>query len=631
VSDSDRTEDPTGGSGRAAGRRTLLTAGAIVAGAAAFYAGMLVGSTGDIPANTTVLGVQIGGMSSAQALDTLNSELGPRTEQPIRIEAFDSTMDVTPVDLGMTFDAAATVQAAGGRLLNPFSMVQRLFGSVAVDPVVVIDEAVLAEDLAEFAATVTVEPVEPTLTYDGLQPVLTPGEAGNSIDVDASMELVADAFLVTTGPVALPEVSLAPTVSDEVAVQTRDGFATVAVSGPVLIDAGPVTAQVRPETIARSLSFIAVDGRFDHEVNGARIYKSISQDLAPVETPGNDATFQIVNGTPVVVPSQVGEGVADDDLARAVDSVLDKTGDERRASAPITVRDPAITTEMAAGLGVIEEISSFTQQVAYVPYMAHNLALAAEYINGTLLMPGQVFSMNETTENRDPVDGYMEGFVIGPGGVFTRALGGGLSAATTTVWSAAFYAGLEPVEVRAHSIYISRYVPGLEATVAWDYFDMKFKNSMPTAVFITASTTNTTMTVTMYGTKQYTDIKAEVGDRYRVTDFRTIYNTGSNCSAQSGGVGFTIDVDRVFYDGTTEVKRETFTTRYAPSPKVVCGPDPADRPVVPPEEEPDNGNGNGGGGNGGGGGGRQPTPSPTPTPPPTPAPEPDAAQAPQSV
>lgn len=637
MSDSDRTDNPDSGSGRAAGRRTLLTAGAIVAGAAAFYAGMLVGSTGDIPANTTVLGVQIGGMSSGEARQTLETQLGPRAEQPIRVEAFDSTMDVAPVDLGMTFDAAATVQAAGGRLLNPFSMVQRLFGSVAVDPVVVIDEAVLAEDLAEFAATVTVEPVEPTLTYDGLQPVLTPGEVGVSIDVEASMDLVADAFLVTTGPVALPEVSLAPTVSDEVGVQTRDGFATVAVSGPVLIDAGPVTAQVRPEAIARSLSFIATDGRFEHEVNGSRIYKSIADDLAPIETPGNDATFQIVNGTPVVVPSQVGEGVADEDLARAVDSVLDKTGDARRASAPITVRDPAITTEMAAGLGVIEEISTFTQQVAFVPYMAHNLALAAEYINGTLLMPGQVFSMNETTENRDPVDGYMEGFVIGPGGVFTKALGGGLSAATTTVWSAAFYAGLEPVEVRAHSIYISRYVPGLEATVAWDYFDMKFKNTMPTAVFITASTTNTTMTVTMYGTKQYTDIKAEVGDRYRVTDFRTIYNTGSNCSAQSGGVGFTIDVDRVFYEGSTEVRRETFTTRYAPSPKVVCGPDPADLPVDPPEGDTQNGNGgNGGNGNGGGGnggGGRQPTPQPTPTPPPapTPAPEPDAAPAPQSA
>jgi hypothetical protein len=248
--------------------------------------------------------------------------------------------------------------------------------------------------------------------------------------------------------------------------------------------------------------------------------------------------------------------------------------------------------------------------------MVHNLALAAEYINGTLLMPGDVFSMNDTTENRDPVDGYMEGYVIGPGGVFAKALGGGLSAATTTMWSAAFYAGLEPVEVRAHSIYISRYVPGLEATVAWDYFDMKFKNTMPTAVFITASTTSTTMTVTMYGTKQYTDIKAEVGNRYNVTDFRTIYNTADNCAAQSGGVGFTIDVDRVFYDGDTEVDRETFTTRYSPAPKVVCGPDPADEEKEREEEEKEREEAENA--NGDSDGEREPTAEPEPEPEPAP-------------
>lgn len=618
MSDADRTDSPSNGQGSATGRRALLTAGAIVAGAAAFYAGMLVGSSGDVPANTTVLGVQIGGMSSTEAVSALESQLGPRTEQPMRIEAYDSTMEVTPADLGMTFDATATVQDASGRLLNPFAMVQRLFGSVAIDPVVVIDEAVTIEDLEEFAAAVSTEPVEPVLSYSGVLPVLTPGEEGNGVDLEASVDLVADAFLVSTEPVALPEVTIAPTVSEAEAIATRDGFATVAVSGPVIVEAGTVTAEVKPETIARSLTFVAVDGRFEHEVNGAKIYRAISDDLAPIETPGNDATFQIVNGTPVVVPSKVGEGVADEDLAAAVDSVLDQTGDARRANAPITVRDPAITTEMAAELGVIEEISSFTQSTPSAAYMVHNLALAAEYINGTLLMPGDVFSMNGTTENRDPVDGYMEGFVIGPGGVFAKALGGGLSAATTTMWSAAFYAGLEPVEVRAHSIYISRYVPGLEATVAWDYFDMKFENDTPTAVFITASTTNTTMTVTMYGTKQYTDVKAEVGERYNVTDFRTIYNTADNCAAQSGGVGFTIDVDRVFYDGDTEVDRETFTTRYSPAPKVVCGPDPADEEKEREEEkkreeeekqreEEENGNG-------GTGGDSEPTAEPEPAP-----------------
>ena len=235
---------------------------------------------------------------------------------------------------------------------------------------------------------------------------------------------------------------------------------------------------------------------------------------------------------------------------------------------------PAGSSIPTADLGVIEEISSFTQQVNYAEYMAHNLALASEYINGTLLLPGEVFSMNKTTENRDPENGYMEGWVIGPGGIFQKALGGGLSAATTTVWSAAFYAGLEPVEVQAHSIYISRYVPGLEATIAWDGFDMKFRNNTPYGVFITAESNETSMTVRMYSTKMYTTIDAEVGERYGITPNRKIYNESSQCSAQTGGPGFTIDVDRVFYEGDVEVERQTFTTTYRPAPQVVCGAKP---------------------------------------------------------
>ena len=234
-----------------------------------------------------------------------------------------------------------------------------------------------------------------------------------------------------------------------------------------------------------------------------------------------------------------------------------------------------------------------------VSALAHNLAVASDYINGTLLLPGDVFSMNKTTENRDPVGGYMEGWVIGPGGIFRKALGGGLSAATTTVWSAAFYAGLEPVEVQAHSVYISRYVPGLEATVAWDGFDMKFRNDTPYGVFITAESDETSMTVRMYSTRMYTKIDAEVGERYGTTNNSTIYNESSTCSSQAGGPGFTIDVDRVFYEGDEEVRRETFTTTYRPAPRVICGPDPEKQK----EEEEEEGD--------------DPSPSPEPTDSPT--------------
>lgn len=582
-------------------RRALLIALGAVAGALAFYLGMVLGSSSDIPANTTVLGVQIGGMSRAEAVATLEETLTPLSLEPMGIAAFDTSEELFPSEAGMSFDPIATVDAAEGRLLNPYALVMRLFGPREVDPVVVIDDAELTDRLDGFADLIRTDSVEPTVYYEDMTPVLTPAEDGRDIDIPAAVEAVASAYLLSTGPVELPEVIVEPAVSNEMAEEFVAGPATIAVSAPVTIEVEDIAPQVPPEAIAEATHYLVEGDALAPQVDGAILHESIAKELAPVETPGNNATFEIdSNNVPVVVPSRVGRGVSDEVLAAAVSNAMFAEGDARVAPAPVTVRDPVLTTEDALELGVIEEISSFTQQVSYVDYMAHNLALASKYINGTLLLPGEVFSMNKTTENRDPENGYMEGWVIGPGGIFRKALGGGLSAATTTVWSAAFYAGLEPVEVQAHSVYISRYVPGLEATIAWDAFDMKFRNDTPYGVFITATSDATSMTVRMYSTKMYTKIDAEVGERRFITTNKKIYNESPQCSAQNGGPGFTIDVDRVFYEGDVEVKRETFTTTYRPAPQVVCGPKPDKDKDKDKDEE-----------------GGDPSPEPSPTPEPT--------------
>lgn len=585
-------------------RRGLLVTLGVVAGALAFYLGLMTGSSSDIAPNTTVLGVPIGGLSRAEAVSTLEATITPRSLEPMSVSAFQTSEEIYPTDSGMSFDPIATVDAAEGRLLNPFSLVMRLFGPREVAPVVTIDDALLAQRLEDFADLIRTDTVEPTVYYEEMVPILTRAQDGRDIDLPVSVETIATSYLTTTGPVALPEVVLEPAVTNAEAEEFVAGPATVAVSGPVTVQVEDITPQVTAETIAEATIYLVEGEQLAPKIDGAILHDSIAEELAPVEEPGNNATFEIdANNVPVVVPSRVGRGVSDEVLAAAVGNAMFAEGDARVAPAPVTVRDPVLTTEDALELGVIEEISSFTQQVNYAEYLAHNLAVASEYINGTLLLPGDVFSMNKTTENRDPVGGYMEGWVIGPGGIFRKALGGGLSAATTTVWSAAFYAGLEPVEVQAHSVYISRYVPGLEATVAWDGFDMKFRNDTPYGVFITAESDETSMTVRMYSTRMYTKIDAEVGERYGTTNNSTIYNESSNCSSQAGGPGFTIDVDRVFYEGDEEVRRETFTTTYRPAPRVICGPDPEKQR----EEEEE---------------GDDPSPSPTPEPTDSPTEEP---------
>jgi vancomycin resistance protein YoaR len=392
------------------------------------------------------------------------------------------------------------------------------------------------------------------------------------------------AFLKPRAPVEAVVVTVEASITPE---ETAEALALVdqATSSPVTVKAGTVTAVIPPKAVGRALSFETEGGRLVPELDGAVLHRSIAAELSPIEVEGRDATFRIKNGQPKVVKSKVGTGVSDAELAGAVERVLALPSAERTVTVPVGTRTPALTTEQAKALGVKERLSTFTQNFPYAPYRVQNIGQAAERVNGTLLMPGETFSLNDTIKERTEENGYTEGFVVGEGGVFDEALGGGVSASATTVWTGAFFAGMERVQTIAHSIYISRYQPGLEATVAWGIFDMKFRNDTPNAVFITAGTTNTSMTVSFWGTKEYDEIKAEFGERKSIVPFEKIYDESEECLGQNGVDGFTITVDRVFYKGGEEVRREPITTRYKPAPDVTCGPKPDKKPGKNPDKD----------------------------------------------
>jgi vancomycin resistance protein YoaR len=400
------------------------------------------------------------------------------------------------------------------------------------------------------------------------------GKDGTVLDQKAAGEGLQNAYLRATDPIELSFVTQAPTVTDSGA-QAALADATTAVSAPVTVTASGITASIPEATIADSLSFAAKDGKLVPTLDGNILRAAIAPDFASIEKPGRNATFDVSSGTPVVVPSKVGRGVNAEDLAADVAKVLGQTDPAaRHVDARIGTIEPKLTTEEAKSLGVTEQMSSFTQHFPYAAYRVQNIGQAAKYINGTLLKPGEAFSLNNTIHERTVANGYTLGFVIGEGGVFKEDLGGGVSTSATATWTAAFYAGLARVHVQAHSIWIPRYRPGLEATVAWGQFDMSFKNDTPHAVFITAGITNHSITVSMWGTKVYDKIEAVSGPRYDTSPYKTLYDTSSTCHPQGGQEGFSIDVYRVFYKGGKEDHREKITTHYNPSPVVNCFADP---------------------------------------------------------
>lgn len=571
-------------------QRNLIWIGAGIAAAIAFFLGMFVATNDGIRPGTTVLGVAIGGMSPEEAVTTLDQSVGTKLNRKLEISVGDQVFELRPRAAGISLDAQATVDSETGQGFNPLSVITDLIGSREVDPIISVDQDLLAESIDSIAEVVNLNPVEPKLTVTKNKIDLVQGSDGLEIDrVALGEELVAavaEPRSIIQAPLEVtpPRVAPADATSAEL-------LAKQAVSNPVTVVVGDVTATIQPDTIARALSFTIQGNQLSPELDGAILHASIANRLKKAEQPGRNASFKIKGGKPVVVPSVVGTGVSDAELATSVLGVLGADPGERTVPVSLGTREPELTTAAAQQLGINDKLSSFTQDFVYAPYRVTNIGQAARYVNNTILMPGEMFSMNDTISERTVKNGYTVGTIIGPGGVFEDALGGGVSAATTAVWTAAFFAGMERTDTRAHSLYISRYQPGLEATVAWGIFDMKFTNDSPNAVLIKTKMTNSSMKVTFWGTREYDAIEAEFGERVNLKKPKKVVVTSKKCSPQAGIEGFTITVDRVFIKNGEEVKREPMTTVYNAGPNVVCKkkkPKPDPDVIDPTETEFDN-------------------------------------------
>lgn len=554
-------------------KRVLIGVGAVVVLVLGLYVVTALRSGTTAPPGTSVQGVDISGMSAQSAAAAVQEQLGPLAKKRLRVTAQGQTFVIKPAQSGLALDAEASVAPAYGRTWNPADLIGHLFGEWQLPAVATVDEEALSGQVQLISDAVNVPPAEPTLVMSDGQPELTAGTPGRALDEEATSAAIVEAVLKPRAPIPAAVDEVEPSITPEAAQAAQD-LATTAVSAPVTVKAEAVTATIPTSAIADALSFTADGPTLAPVLDGGVLHRSIRKELKPIETKGRDATFKIRRGKPKVVPSKVGSGVSDEELSTAVAGVLDAPATERAVTVAVGVREPSLTTEQAQALGVTEKLSTFTQYFPYAAYRVQNIGQAARRVNGTLLMPGDTFSMNDTILERTEANGYTVGFVVGEGGVFDEQLGGGVSTATTTVWTGAFYAGMERVQTVAHSIYISRYKPGLEATVAWGLFDMKFRNDTPNGVFITASTTNGSMTVSFWGTKQYEKIEAEYGKRTNIVPFSTVYDSSDKCLGQGGVDGFTIVVDRVFYKDGKEVKREPITTRYKPAPEVICGKKP---------------------------------------------------------
>jgi vancomycin resistance protein YoaR len=218
---------------------------------------------------------------------------------------------------------------------------------------------------------------------------------------------------------------------------------------------------------------------------------------------------------------------------------------------PMKEIPPAMSTEQLEALGLKEVVSSFTTRHPSGQPRVTNIHRMADLVRGTIIRPGQTLSINELVGKRTIENGFVAAPAISDG-LLADEVGGGISQFATTLFNAAFFAGLDYGQYQSHSLAISRYPYGREATLGFPAPDLQIRNTTPYGILIWPSYTNSSITVTLFSTKYFASVE------------QTGQTTGTS------GVCTTVRTERtrVYLDGNETV--DYVRARYRPSEGINC-------------------------------------------------------------
>ena len=549
-------------------RRWPLVAAAVLLAVVAVYVVAAVWLGDRVPRGTTVSGVEVGGQGAGEATDTLDAALGAKATQPVVLTSTAGKVRTTPAALGLRVDVPATVDGLIGFSLSPATMWSHLAGGSAQPAVVTVDETAFDATVDKARAKLDAKPVEGTISLKGGKVTVRQPVTGTTTDVAGTADAVRR-WWPGDSTVEVAATAVAPKVTADELARVRREFADIAVSGPVTVSANGKSFTVAPKAFAPAVVLKPDDTgtitpRADPKKLAALVHTAAEDAGAEVEA--KDAVVTFAGLRPTVRPHVAGVALDDASIAGEVWKAISTT--TRTATVATKAVEPEFTTAIAKATLPKEKISSFTTKFPVGQPRVHNIALASRIINGTYVPPGEQFSMNGILGERTAAKGYIEAGIIREGRAAT-SYGGGISQVSTTIFNAAFFSGMQLDAWTPHFYYISRYPEGREATISWPDLHNKFTNTTDGGVLIQIAVTDSSITVTFWGTKKY-DVTATKSARYDIVQPKKFTDPGPDCLDQNPVPGFKVDVGRIIKQGGKVVKTQKFTTNYRPEDDVTC-------------------------------------------------------------
>lgn len=412
-----------------------------------------------------ILGLDVSNMSKSDARYQLDNLISNKLPQEIKVKhgEFESTISLeqisTEFDTKDAVNKAYNVGRQGNIFQNNFYVLSTMFGKVDIQPNVKLDKEQLSKNLDEMSAQLPDKVIESSYYIEGNNLIITPGKQGNVIDTKTSIEIIRNA-----------------------------------ISNLSNLDQ-PIELAVKPQE----------PEKIDIEKIHTEIYKE-PKDAYYTQNPFS------------VYPSENGLDFKIS-LEEAKNILGDQTAEEY--AIPIKTLYPKVTTNMIGSEAFPDLLSNFsTYYSASNVNRTTNLRLAANKINGTVLMPGETFSYNKVVGARTIAAGYKEAPIYVNGEV-VDGLGGGICQITSTLYNAVILANLDIVERTNHQFVPSYVKASRDATVVYGALDFKFKNNRNYPIKINCSVSGGVASFQIFGLKQDNDYQVEISS----------YETGRTATA----------------------------------------------------------------------------------------------------
>lgn len=537
------------------------------------------GSSSELAEGTRVAGVDVGGLTEADAVAKLSQQYREVSAEPVAFVAAEASFPFAADQLGVEPDWGAAVAAAartsdGFGPLRGFRRLHTRFFGAEILPPLAMSNAALEFALDRIAVGVERTPKDAALVRRGLRIEIVPEHSGRRLERDPATELVVrtlGSIQRSGGPVTLPVRIQESRVTAQMLAQPARR-ARIAVSGPVFLRGEARSWRIPRSRIAELLS-LPRDGATRLAIGGPAAdayFRTLSE---RVGNPPVDADFAASGDTVRVVPARTGTELDVPATARRLlRAAMSPTN--RTATLVVARAAPDRSTAEARAMGIDRRMGSYKTYNSGTSDRITNLRLGVTFLDGTLVPPGGTFSLNEAIGGRTVERGFRSAPVI-IGTEYAEEVGGGTSQVATTVFNAAWEAGLKITERNPHSLYISRYQLGRDATVYWPSLDLKFENDTESWILVKGFPESDGIRVAIYGGERRS-VESSAGTMSttgsapvkRVKD--PTLPKGRTVVEEEGSSPSRTSVSRTIYDADgNEIRTETWNTSYKGATRVI--------------------------------------------------------------